>query len=116
MTERERLRDFARSMRKEPTPSERIVWRILRSKRLGGLKFRRQAPVGPYIADFASFDRRLIVELDGSHHDPDGYDGKRDAWLKEQGFRVLRFPNEEVLENPDGIADVIQRAATSPIR
>ncbi|OYX36497.1 MAG: hypothetical protein B7Y99_01855 [Caulobacterales bacterium 32-69-10] len=109
MTERERLRDFARAMRKEPTPTERILWRLLRAKRLADLKFRRQVPLGPYIADFASFHYRLVIELDGSHHDPEGYDGRRDCWLREQGFRVLRFPNQDVLESPDSVTDAILR-------
>ena len=98
-------------MRREPTKAERVMWRILRARRLEGLKFRRQVPIGDYIADFASLGRRLIVEIDGGQHAESSRDGKRDAWLQSQGFRVLRFWNAEVEDAPDYIVAGILKAA-----
>lgn len=85
----------ARRMRREPSATERYLWKILRDRRLGGLKFRRQVPIGRYVVDFLCLRHRLIVEADGPLHDPE-HDAKRDAWLAEQGFRVLRFKNDDV--------------------
>ena len=79
------------------TAAETMVWRALRGGRLAGAKFRRQVPVGLYIADFLCREAKLIVELDGAPHDhPEqrAYDEERDTWLRGQGFRVLRFPND----------------------
>jgi len=86
---------LARSFRKSPVLTERLLWKLLRDRKLAGIKFRRQVPIGPYVADFLCFERRLIVEADGPHHDPER-DAARDAWLKAQGFRVLRFANGDV--------------------
>jgi very-short-patch-repair endonuclease len=88
------LRKLARRMRREPTATERLLWKLLRDRRLEHLKFRRQTPIGPYIADFVCFERRLIVEADGPFHDPER-DAARDAWLRGQSFRVLRFSNHQ---------------------
>ena len=89
------------------TDAERRIWSRLRSRQLGP-RFRRQAPIGPYIADFACFDPRLIIEIDGGQHDEQrGYDSRRDGWLKSQGFVVLRFWNNEVLENAEGVLERI---------
>ena len=104
------LRKSARRMRREPTFNERALWNLLRDRRLEGLKFRRQVPIGPYIADFLCFERRLIVEADGPFHDPER-DAVRDAWLREQRFRVLRFPNSQVSAYPDAVLDAIRQAA-----
>jgi very-short-patch-repair endonuclease len=93
-------------MRREPTFNERILWRLLRSRRLGGLKFRRQVPVGPYIADFVCFEQRLVVEADGPQHDV-VRDGRRDALLEANAFQVLRFPNGQITEYPDAVLDRI---------
>jgi len=110
----DRLRGFARAMRREPTEAERRLWRILRAKRLEGTKFRRQVPIGPYIADFASLSRRMIVELDGGQHADSAYDAERDAWLRAQGFLVMRFWNNEVMDHPDGVVLRIVRALERP--
>ena len=83
-------------MRRQPVVTERLLWKLLRDRRLEGVKFRRQVPIGPYVVDFMSFRHRLILEADGPHHDP-AKDAERDAWLTQQGFRVLRFANAEVL-------------------
>jgi len=99
----------ARAMRKAPTGSERAMWRILRNDQLG-VRFRRQHPIGPYIADFYCPAHRLIVEVDGGQHNGSESDARRDARLKEQGYRVLRVWNLDVLTNSDGVARVIRRA------
>ncbi|WGM39669.1 hypothetical protein AMEJIAPC_02594 [Caulobacter sp. NIBR1757] len=97
-------------MRAEPTFAERVMWDRLRNRKLAGLKFRRQTPLGPYIADFLCKEARLIVEFDGPNHDED-YDRKRDAWLNEQGYRVLRFANNEVGNRLGWVLETIQAAA-----
>ena|SRR5579875_254533 len=100
---------LARSFRKKPVLTERLLWTLLRDRRLGGVKFRRQVPVGPYMADFLCFERRLIVEADGPHHDPDR-DAVRDSWLRSQGYCVLRFKNAEVQNNTYVVLDAISAA------
>ena len=77
------------------------------SGRSPGARFRRQVPIGPYIVDFACFQQRLVVEIDGGQHLGDARDETRDAWLEEHGFRVLRFWNHEVLKNPEGVLEMI---------
>ena len=104
------LRDRARAMRREPTPAERAMWSLLRGHRLAGLKFRRQAPLGDYIADFICHFPKVIVECDGGQHADSAYDAARDAWFRSQGFQVLRFWNGEVIERPGGVAETILRA------
>lgn len=100
----------ARAMRKVPTDAERKLWRLLRAKRLAGCKFRRQQRLEPYVVDFVCFETRLIVEADGSQHLDSEYDSRRDAWLTAQGFRILRFWNNDVLTNPEGVLTVILAA------
>ena len=109
MTEPRKL-SFARRMRRAPAWTEDYAWQLLRDHRLGGLKFRRQVPLGPYVVDFACFRRRLVIELDGPFHDPVA-DAERDAWLKGQNFKVLRLKNEEFLSRRDEILDQILRIA-----
>ena len=101
------LRSHARAMRRQPTEAEAALWRILRDRRMAALKFRRQAPVAPYIVDFICFRHRLIVEADGSQHAESAYDRERDAFLVAQGFIVLRFWNHDILNNPRMIEDTI---------
>lgn len=102
------LRTRARAMRHEPTDAEKKFWWAVRDRRLGGYKFKRQLPLGRYIADFACIEEKLIVELDGSQHaERRAYDCERDAFLVALGFRVARFWNNEMLENPDGIAETV---------
>ncbi|AZL59069.1 endonuclease domain-containing protein [Tabrizicola piscis] len=97
----------ARKLRHEMTPEERKVWVKLREyNRMLGLHFRRQAPIGPFIADFADLGRRVVVEIDGGGHGGPR-DVARDEWLALQGFRVLRFWNPEVSGNIDGVMQVI---------
>jgi len=99
----------ARELRKKSTDAERLLWRHLRAKRFDGLKFRRQQPIGDYIVDFVSFDKRLIVEVDGSQHlIRKDIDVQRTRWLEEQEFKVLRFWNNEVLKNIEGVLERIR--------
>ena len=100
---------IARKLRKSSTEAEIYLWRHLRSRQLEGCKFRRQQPLGPYIVGFVSFEKRLVVELDGGQHAlQKDEDQIRDGWLKSEGFEVLRFWNNEVFENSDGVLAVIR--------
>ena len=105
------MRDRARYLRHEATRAERRLWARLRGGKVSGLKFRCQAPVGRYIADFACFDPRLIVECDGGQHAESDYDARRDAWFTGHGFQVMRFWNNQIADNLDGVVDTITRAA-----
>ena len=94
----------ARRLRKNLTDAEQLLWRRLRRKQIAGHRFRRQAPIGPYVVDFVCHDRKIVIELDGGQHaDQVEQDARRDKLLAEQGFRVLRFWNNEVFENLDGV-------------
>ncbi len=86
------------------------MWRLLRDRRLGGVKFRRQVPIGPFIADFASIEHRLVVELDGGQHADSKTDVRRDRFLKADGWRVVRFWNNEVMTNREGVLEAVQGA------
>ncbi|QFZ81767.1 DUF559 domain-containing protein [Variovorax paradoxus] len=97
----------ARTLRREMTDAERKLWSGLRSEQLG-VKFRRQHPLGNYIADFACLDPRLIVELDGSQHQTQkGYDAQRDTFLRTQGFEVLRFGSNDPFVNFEGMLQAV---------
>ena len=101
-------------MRKEPTEAERKLWWHLRHRlELTGSHFRRQVQIGPYIADFANHKLRLIVEIDGGQHASQSADEQRTQRLAAEGYRVLRFWNNEVLSNLDGVLTAIQSAITS---
>ena len=100
---------IAKGLRKRQTEVEKRLWRHLKAKQLEGIKFRRQEPVGKYIVDFVSFDKKLVIELDGGQHAGSMRDAERDAWLRSQGFRVLRLWNNDVFENAEGILEVIRR-------
>ncbi len=108
---------FARSLRKHTTDAERVLWIALREFKQAGLHFRKQAPIGRYVADFACHRAKLIVELDGDQHGEDRnivYDAKRTDFLNSRGFRVLRFANWEVLRERRRVLDAIFDAAKSP--
>jgi very-short-patch-repair endonuclease len=104
-------RDRAKQMRHEPVAAEAIFWRFVRNRQLGGFKFRRQYPIGSYIADFVCVEEKLIVELDGALHEGrQAYDAKRDAYLWRQGYRVLRFQNEDFSGDVASTLRTIQHA------
>jgi very-short-patch-repair endonuclease len=106
-------RDVAKDLRASATDCERKLWAILRGKQFAGLRFRRQHPLGPYIVDFYCSAAKLVIELDGGQHSTDenmAYDAARDGWLKSQGYRVLRFSNEDFLKHRDMIVEAVGRA------
>jgi len=111
---KEDQRDFARAMRTAPTEAEAKLWGLLRDRRLSHLKFRRQVPIGRYIADFVCFERRLIIEADGSQHAENGRDKTRDAWFEAEGFTVVRFWNSEIMSSPRVVQDTILARAGMP--
>ena len=110
MNHPEQPTERARQLRKNLTEVEQFVWAKLRSRRFAGYKFRRQMPIGPYIADFVCLEARLILELDGGQHmEQKQYDMARTQWLQSQGFEVLRFWNHEVLEDWETVEEEIYR-------
>jgi len=100
-------RRFARTLRRDMTEAEARLWHELRDRKLDGIKFRRQVPVGSYVADFLCAEALLIVEVDGSQHGDSEHDRMRATALRERGFRVLRFWNDEVLRELDSVCDTI---------
>jgi len=110
-----KLSAAARKLRKHPTKAENLLWQNLRNRQLEGFKFRRQQPLGPYILDFVNFDKRLAIEVDGGQHAIlKDKDKKRDAWLKAEGFEVMRLWNNEVFENLNGVLQLIRAELTTP--
>jgi very-short-patch-repair endonuclease len=99
----------ARALRRTQPATERFLWKLLRDRRLDGLKFRRQFPIGPYVVDFVCLSRRLIVEADGPFHEAEA-DAVRDAWLTSQGFRVLRFSNAEAAAKDPALGRILEAA------
>jgi very-short-patch-repair endonuclease len=111
-----KLTGFARDLRKHQTDAEKKLWNLLRSRQIGDAKFRRQHPIGQYIADFYCHKHQLVIELDGSQHfTPEGkaHDSERTAHLEERGIRVLRFDNRQVLTETEAVLEEIHRAVTS---
>jgi len=105
-----RLTEAAKRLRRDSTEAEKLLWRQLRNKQLDGVKFRRQQPLGEYIVDFMCFEKRVIVELDGGQHALEtSKDAIRDKKLISQGFTVLRFWNNEVFDNLEGVLEEIAR-------
>jgi very-short-patch-repair endonuclease len=110
MKPRNPLHPFARDLRNNSTDTERLLWRYLKNRQIEGVKFRRQQPIETYIVDFVSFEKRIIIELDGGQHaENEGYDTQRDACLRANGFAVLRFWNNEVIENIAGVLEVVRQ-------
>src|SRR5262245_1301270 len=104
-------RERARQLRRDLTPSERVLWKHLRNRRFAGFKFRRQHPLGPYFADFACLECQLIVELDGETHlGREEHDERRSHYLRAQGWLVLRIWNTQVYDELDAVMEVIYRA------
>jgi very-short-patch-repair endonuclease len=111
-----KTRQRAKTLRRELTKAERLMWDILRDFRPRGARFRRETPIGHYIADFAWLSARLVIEVDGDSHETAfgrRHDAKRDAFLKANGFTVLRFDNLQVLDNPDYVAMSIEQQVSS---
>jgi very-short-patch-repair endonuclease len=98
----------ARTLRNNPTEAERRLWRHLQRRQIAGVKFRRQQPIGTYVVDFISFEHRVIIEVDGGQHAEQlSYDESRTRWLQGQGYRVLRFWNNDVLARTDVVVQKI---------
>ena len=113
------IRTHAKRLRRELTQEERRLWYLLRSRRFERYKFRRQHPVGHYILDFACCEARLAIELDGGQHDEhQEYDHQRTAWLQQKGWTVVRFWNNELWDNEEGVRErilvALQRLLPSP--
>lgn len=105
-----RCLDNARALRKNMTPHEQRLWYLLRDRRFAHYKFRRQFPLGYYVVDFACWQSKLIIELDGSQHSENAqYDAARTTWLERRGWRVLRFWNND-FDNEEGVLEVILAA------
>lgn len=109
------LTQVAKELRKNSTEAENLLWRHLKAKRLEGLKFRRQEQIGRFIADFVCYERGIIVEADGGQHAVETEkDEERTQWLNSQGFTVLRFWNNEILTNIEGVLEVIRLKCVIP--
>src|SRR5258708_38691370 len=112
VSETQRIR--AKHLRREMTRAVTLLWRHLKANRLAGLGFRRQSPMGNYIADFVAHSCKLVVEVDGESHDFESrirHDAKRDAWFASRGYRVLRFTNDDVMKNLEGVVLAIGQVA-----
>ena len=117
MPERKNIQT-ARRLRRDMTDVEKAMWRLLRSRQLDGFKFRRQQPIGPYIVDFVCFSHRLVVEIDGGQHGTEtgiAADEVRSRFLEGEGFRVLRFWNNEVAVNAEGVCERIREGASASV-
>jgi very-short-patch-repair endonuclease len=109
------MKQRARELRRDQTEAESLLWRAIRGEQLGGHKFRRQQTIGAYIVDFVNLDAKLVLELDGGQHaEAVDYDAKRDTWLISEGYRVLRFWNNDVFENLQGVLATILTALSPP--
>jgi very-short-patch-repair endonuclease len=100
----------SRRLRRDSTFAELKLWNRLRSRGIAGFKFVRQEPIGRYVVDFVCREQRLVIELDGGQHAESERDAMRDRWLAERRYRVLRFWNNDVITNIDGVLDIIARA------
>jgi len=108
MKKNEKLTTYARSLRKNMTDAEDLIWYHLRGRRLQGFKFKRQVPIGEYIVDFVCHHKKLIIELDGGQHaEALAYDEKRTCFLESKGYKVIRFWNNEVFRETEAMLEVI---------
>ena len=106
----------ARQLRSRLTAAERVLWRRLRLRQVDGHKFRRQHAIGPFIVDFACVERKIIVEVDGGQHGDAqvSYDRDRTEWLRARGYTVLRFWNNDVMRDPESVAEAIRQTLQAP--
>ena len=104
----------ARNLRKYSTDTEQHLWRHLRNRQIEGFKFRRQQPVGGYVVDFVNLEKKVVVELDGGQHALDPGDKIRDEWLRAEGYKVLRFWDNQVFSNLEGVLENIRNALLTP--
>jgi very-short-patch-repair endonuclease len=107
--------NLARALRNRPTDAEQILWKHLRLKQIEGFKFRRQQPIDNYVVDFVCLEKRIVIEVDGGQHATHNEeDIVRDTYLRQHGFDVLRFWNNEVIQNINGVLEVIRERCLSP--
>ena len=106
---------LARALRNNPTEAEKKLWAAIRNRQIGGYRFNRQVRVGPYVCDFVCRSERLVIEVDGGQHSGRQSDTTRDAFLAAHGLRVLRFWNNDVLENIDGVVSAIEQSLPHPL-
>jgi very-short-patch-repair endonuclease len=109
-----RIRHFAKNMRHEPTDAERAMWRLLRNRRLSQYEFRRQVPFQKFILDFVCFEKRVVIEIDGSQHAESARDTIRDSILMAEGFRIERCWNNDVLQQPSAVLEDIFAKLAEP--
>ena len=109
-----RIRGFAKKLRSEPTDAETAMWRLLRGRRLALFKFRRQVPFQNFILDFVCFEKQFIVEIDGSQHAESERDAAREAVLIAEGFRIARYWNNDVLQQPSAVLEDILAKLAEP--
>ena len=110
-----RLSHNARTLRIQSTDAEKLLWSKIRGRQIEGCKFRRQQLFGSYIVDFVCFEQKVVIELDGGQHAMSrGGDAKRDKWITGEGFVVIRFWNNEVLQNLEGVVETIRKRLVSP--
>jgi len=105
---------IAKKLRTNSTDTEKYLWKYLRGRQLEGFKFRRQHLIGKYIVDFINLERKIIIEVDGGQHLENKKDKLRDRWLEEQGYGILRFWDNEVLTNIEGVMESIRKKLYSP--
>jgi very-short-patch-repair endonuclease len=111
MRHEQRTIAVARQLRLENVPAEKLMWRVLRNRALGGFKFRRQHPIGPYFADFSCVECKIVVELDGETHlGREAPDRDRTKWMEAEGWQVLRFWNNEVYDELESVKEAIYQA------
>jgi very-short-patch-repair endonuclease len=104
----------AKILRKNSTDTEQRLWRYLRDRRIEGFKFRRQHPIDRYVVDFVNLENKLVIELDGRQHLGNPKDKIRDEWLRAEGYRVLRFWDNDVFNNLEGVLECIRDALLTP--
>jgi very-short-patch-repair endonuclease len=110
-------RTHARTMRRAPTDAEQKMWRLLRDRRFAGIKFRRQVPFQNFILDFVCLEKRVVVEIDGSQHADSAADRARDRALRKEGFRTLRYWNNDVLKYPNAVLeDIFARISAMDVK
>jgi len=109
------LKDTARALRKRSTDTEVYLWRHLKNRQMEGFKFRRQQRIGRYVVDFANLEKRLVIEVDGGQHVIDPGDKMRDEWLRAEGYKVLRFWDNQIFSNLEGVWETIRDALLTPL-
>ena len=110
----EDLKGVASRLRKQSTDTERHLWGYLRDRQIEGCKFRRQHPVGNYVVDFVNLEKKVVIELDGGQHALHPGDRIRDEWLRAKGYKVLRFWDNQVFSNLEGVLESIRDALLTP--